>query len=171
MAASGFSLTTLARRGVLCGTLGICAAYASAFFPASVGRAGPYVMAFSVPLCLISVMLLGAARRAATAPRARRVLAVSFALVFVLVGGGFLLALQLPVDTVAGPYWLGLPPRAAVILYGVGLVPLFLLPLVYAWSFEPLTLSDADLARVRAARRTLTDTPTDGSAGRTGVAR
>jgi hypothetical protein len=50
-------------------------------------------------------------------------------------------------------------------------VPLFLLPLVYAWSFDALTLSDADLARVRAARRTLTDTPTDASAGRTGVAR
>ena len=73
-------------------------------------------------------------------------------LVFVLVGGGFLLALLLPPDTVNGPYWLGLPRRAAVVLYGVGLLPLFVLPLAYAFTFDALTLSDEDLARVRAAR-------------------
>jgi hypothetical protein len=139
---------TLALSGVVLGTLGIGAAYASAFFPHTLGKAGPYLMAVAVPVCLIATMVLGAARGS----RALGALKWPILLVFVLVGGGFLLALLLPADTVHGPYWLGLPRRAAVVLYGVGLLPLFVLPLAYAFTFDALTLSDEDLARVRAAR-------------------
>jgi hypothetical protein len=49
--------------------------------------------------------------------------------------------------------WLGLPPRAAVVLYGIGLIPLLLIPLAYAFTFEEQTLSDGDLERVLAAAR------------------
>ncbi len=138
----------LARRAVVVGTLGIGAAYASAFFPDSIGAMGPYLMAVALPVCMIATMVLGTVR----GTTGLGVLAVPVLLVFVLVGGGFLLALQLPPDTADGPYWFGLPRRAAVILYGVGILPLFVLPLAYAFTFDALTLSDEDLARVRAAR-------------------
>jgi len=139
---------TLALWGVVLGTLGIGAAYVSAFFPRTLGMVGPYLMAVAVPVCMIATMVLGAARGS----RPLGALKWPILLVFLLVGGGFLLALQLPPDTVNGPYWLGLPRRAAVVLYGVGLLPLFVLPLAYAFTFDAFTLSDADLARVRAAR-------------------
>jgi hypothetical protein len=138
----------LALRGIVLGTLGIGAAYVTAFFPGAVGRAGPYLMAVSLPVCMIATMVLGAVRGA----RGLGALRWPILLVFVLVGGGFLLALLLPPDTIDGPYWLGLPRRAAVVLYGVGILPLFVLPLAYAFSFDALTLSEEDLVRVRAAR-------------------
>jgi len=139
---------TLALYGVILGTIGIGAAYVSAFFPDTLGKAGPYVMAVALPVCMIATMVLGAVRGS----RGLGALMWPILLVFLLVGGGFLLALQLPPDTVDGPYWLGLPRRAAVVLYGVGILPLFVLPLAYAFTFDALTLSDEDLARVRAAR-------------------
>lgn len=43
----------------------------------------------------------------------------------------------------------GLPRRAALVVYGVGVLPLFLLPLVYALTFERWTLSEADIRRMR----------------------
>jgi O-antigen/teichoic acid export membrane protein len=138
----------LAFSAIVIGTVGIALAYASAFFGPPVNEWGPYVMAVALPLCMVGTMSVGAARRGRSLGR----LAWPIALVFVLVTGGFLLALQLPPDTVEGPYWLGLPRRAAVILYGVGILPLFVLPFAYALTFDALTLSDDDVARVRAAR-------------------
>jgi hypothetical protein len=47
---------------------------------------------------------------------------------------------------------LGLPLRAAIIMYGIGLFPAFIIPAAYALAFDRHTLSEADLARVRAVR-------------------
>jgi len=55
----------------------------------------------------------------------------------------------MPPETATSPLWLGLPFRAAVVLYGIGILPLFVLPFAYALTFESLTLSEADLERVR----------------------
>jgi hypothetical protein len=138
----------MALRAIVIGTVGIAAAYATAFGPPAVARAGPWIMALALPVTMVAMMTFGAVRSG------RRVgaLALPFALVFALVAGGFALALWLPPDTVDGVYWLGLPRRAAVIVYGVGLLPLFVLPFAYALTFDVLTLDDADIERVRAAR-------------------
>jgi hypothetical protein len=40
-------------------------------------------------------------------------------------------------------------------------LPLFLLPLVYAATFDAVTLDDSDLARVRQARRVLPEASAD----------
>jgi hypothetical protein len=40
-----------------------------------------------------------------------------------------------------------------VILYGIGLLPVLVLPVAYGLTFDAATLSEADLERVRAARR------------------
>jgi len=41
------------------------------------------------------------------------------------------------------------------VLIGIGLLPLLVLPLAYALTFDEMTLSEADLARVRDAARAL----------------
>jgi hypothetical protein len=123
-------------------------AYASAFFPPVIAWVGPWLMAIMVPLVMFATMILGAVRETRTLGR----LTLPFLLVFVLVAGGFVVALLLPVEGADAALFLGLPARAAVILYGVGLLPLFMLPMVYALTFDTLTLTDEDIARVRAAR-------------------
>lgn len=138
----------LAFAAMVLGAVGIAAAYLSAFGAPSVAAMGPWIMAVALPVCLVAVMTLGAVRDG----RSLGAMTLPFALVFLLVAGGFVLALLLPADAPGDPLWLGLPRRAAVILFGVGLLPLFVLPMVYALTFEGLTLSDADIARVRASR-------------------
>ncbi len=135
-------------RTLVLGVIGIALAYASAFFPPSIAFIGPWLMAIMVPLVLFATMILGAVRGTRGLGR----LALPFLLVFVLVAGGFVVALLLPAEAADVRLFLGLPPRAAVILYGVGLLPLFMLPMVYALTFDTLTLTDEDIARVRAAR-------------------
>ncbi len=142
------SVRDVALRALVVGVVGIYLAYASAFLPPELARIGPWLMAIVMPMTMFAMMTLGAVR----AGRGIGPVAVPFALVFVLVAGGFLVALALPAETVSTPLWLGLPRRAAVILFGVGLLPLFVLPVVYALTFDLLTLTDDDLARVRAAR-------------------
>lgn len=138
----------MALRALIVGVTGIAIAYASAFFPEPVARIGPWIMAVLMPITMFAMMVLGAVRSG----RGMGPLALPFALVFLLVAGGFVLALWLPPEAVDTPLWLGLPPRAAVILFGVGLLPLFMLPVVYALTFDAFTLNDDDIARVRAAR-------------------
>ncbi len=138
----------LALRALVIGVIGIAVAYASAFFPEPIARFGPWLMAVLMPITMFAMMVLGAVR----AGRGIGPLALPFAVVFLLVSGGFVVALWLPTEAVNTPLWFGLPPRAAVILFGVGLLPLFVLPTVYAFTFDALTLSDEDIARVRAAR-------------------
>jgi hypothetical protein len=133
----GARLRAAALWGAAVGTLGIAVAYLSAFAPPPVAAWGPWLMAVALPVTMVAIMVLGVARDDRRLGR---------------LAGGFLLALGLPADRTDGPLWLGLPPRAAVILYGVGLLPLFILPVAYAMTFDALTLDDADLARVRAAR-------------------
>ncbi len=142
------SVRDLALRALIAGVVGIALAYASAFFPPALSRFGPWLMAIVMPMTMFAMMILGAVR----AGRGIGPVAVPFALVFLLVSGGFVLALALPAESVSTPLWFGLPRRAAVILFGVGLLPLFVLPVVYALTFDLLTLTDDDLARVRAAR-------------------
>jgi len=142
------SVRDLALRALVVGVVGIALAYASAFFPPEFARFGPWLMAVVMPMTMFAMMILGAVR----AGRGIGPVALPFAVVFVLVAGGFLVALSLPPETISTPLWLGLPRRAAVILFGVGLLPLFVLPVVYALTFDLLTLTDDDLARVRAAR-------------------
>jgi len=59
------------------------------------------------------------------------------AFVVVVVAGGLGALLVLPPTDPADPTLvLGLPPRAALLLYGVGLLPVLVVPLAYAWSFR-----------------------------------
>lgn len=128
----------------------IAAAYASAFLPGEPPRWAAWLLAAGTCLSLVAMMVVGAARNGRIGVR----LAAAFGLVLLVVGGGFAAILALPAaDPGDLTLWLGLPPRAAVLLYGIGIVPFFIVPVAYAWTFDELTLSDADLERVRSAAR------------------
>jgi hypothetical protein len=109
---------------------------------------GGAVFAVAIATVLVAFMLLGVARAGTRIGG----LWLAFAYVFVVLAGGFLLALTLPAETAGTRLILGLPPRAAIIMYGIGLFPAFVIPLAYALTFDRLTLSEADLQRVRAMR-------------------
>lgn len=132
----------------LASILSVAAAYASAFLPHGPPRWAPWLMVAGTAGSVASVMALGAWREGSLGP-----LAPVFAFVFVLLVAGFGAALVLPAGAGGpGELWLGLPPGAAVILYGVGFLPLLVVPVAYALTFDRFTLDEEDWERVRSAR-------------------
>ena len=127
------------------------AAYASAFLPGGAPAWAAWAFALAMPVAVLALLVLGVSRPGHGIGR----LAYPFAFVFVVLVAGFSAALLLPAPAADSPLWLGLPPGAAVILYGVGILPLFVLPMAYALTFDRQTLSAADLERVRAAAAAL----------------
>jgi hypothetical protein len=138
-------------------TAAIAAAYASAFLPGGAPAWAAWAMALGTATCMAAITLLavassGAVVRGRGAPFA--VVVVAVAAVWVLTSVCFALALVLPAEPAAAPIlWLGLPRRAAILLYGIGFLPLFILPFAYALTFDALTLPAEELARIRAAAK------------------
>ncbi len=138
-----------ARRGALLlivlSSVAIGAGYGAAFLPGGAPVWAPWLFMAGSSVIMVATMALGAAREG----RIGR-LWIPFALVLLLLFGGFGAVLLLPPADPADPtLWLGLPPRAAIILYGIGLLPFLLVPVAYAWTFEELTLGEGDLERIR----------------------
>jgi hypothetical protein len=129
--------------------LAMCAmaiAYGSAFIPTGAPVWAPWLLALGIPSALGGIMVLGAARERGGVGR----LAIPFAFVIVTLAVGFCLALALPANE--GPdskLWLGLPLRAAIVIYGIGLLPIVVLPVAYALTFETQTLNSEDVERVK----------------------
>ena len=137
--------------------LSMCAmaiAYGSAFMPRGTPVWAPWLLALGIPGALGGIMVLGAAReRRGVGP-----LAIPFAFVIVTLAVGFCLALGLPGDE--GPdsnLLLGLPLRAAIVIYGIGLLPIVVLPVAYALTFETQTLNSEDVERVKELGRLRAD--------------
>jgi hypothetical protein len=120
--------------------------YGAAFSKSGTPTWSPWLIAITVPISLVAIMILGAARGTGGIGR----LKVPFAFVALTLIVGFTAALTLPATE--GPMsrlWLGLPLRAAIVIYGIGLLPIVVLPVAYALTFETQTLSAQDVARVR----------------------
>lgn len=130
---------------VFLSTLAIAAAYGSAFLPGGAPSWAPWAMVLGTTTVMVALMALGVIRRG----QGLGTLLLPMLFVFALVVGAFAAALLMPAETAADPMLLGLPRRAAVVLYGVGLLPMFILPIAYALTFDRMTLSAADLERVR----------------------
>lgn len=118
------------------------AAYAAALVTGETGAWTAWVVALATATSMVATTTLGASRAGGKLGR----LKLPFAFVLVVLVGGFALALALP--EAGEPLWLGLPRRAAIIIYGVAILPLFVLPIAYAWTFEEMTLSEEDMARI-----------------------
>ena len=124
----------------------IAVGYASAFGSRGTPAWAPWLLALGIPAALGAIMILGATR----GDRGVGPLKSPFAFVIIMLVIGFGAALALPATE--GPLsrlWLGLPARAAIVIYGVGLLPIFVLPIAYALTFETQTLTAEDVERVR----------------------
>lgn len=141
----------LARRATFGSTLCIALAYASAFFSGG-ARWGVWSMVVGLATMVVALMVLGASRGATAGDAGVRRLVLPLLFTFVVIVGGFGAALLLPGEGADARIVLGLPLRAAIVLYGIGLLPMLVLPLVYALTFDELTLREEDLARVRELR-------------------
>jgi hypothetical protein len=143
---AGNATKRIARLTIVLATCAIAIAYGSAFLPQGAPWWAPWLLALGIPSALGGVMVLGAVRERGGVGR----LAIPFAIAMVTLTVGFCLALGLPADEGPGSsLLLGLPLRAAVVIYGIGLMPIIVLPVAYALTFETQTLSSEDVERVR----------------------
>jgi hypothetical protein len=125
--------------------LAIMMAYLSAFLPGGSPTWAAWLFMAGMSVMMVATMALGAARNGSIGR-----LWIPFALVLVILLAGFGAVLAMPPADPADPtLWLGLPPRAAIVLFGIGFLPLLLVPVSYAWTFSELTLAPGDLDRIR----------------------
>jgi hypothetical protein len=121
----------------------IGAGYLSAFLPGGAPRLATYAFAVATAGVMTAISVLGAARRG----RGLGALRWVFLFTFLVLAGGFAAALSSIGE--ATTLWLGLPRGAAIIIYVVGLVPMAVLPLAYALTFERTTLSEPEMDELR----------------------
>lgn len=124
----------------------IAVAYGAAFLPGGAPPWAPFLLAGGTAGTMTGAMALGASRPG----RRLGSLAFVFGAAYLIIAGGFTAALLLPAEAPTARLWLGLPVRAAILIYGIGLLPVVLLPVAYAATFDRVTLSDQDLADFRA---------------------
>lgn len=117
----------IAFSALLLGLLLAAAAYAGAFVVGSAPEWSGWAMAGALVLTLPATLAIGGR------PRGGGGMVVGVAwLLAVVLAAGFALAFGLPAEDATTALWGGLPPRAAVIVYGIGLLPLLFLPWAYA---------------------------------------
>lgn len=144
------STRTLAVAAFVAATLLIAVAYAAVLLTGATPGWAPWCYMLGMATTMLATIVLGAARGRGGVGR----LAPPFAGIYLLLLAGFGAALAMPPETGADVVlWLGLPRRAAIVLYGVGVLPLFLLPIAYALTFDSMTLREQDMALVAEARR------------------
>jgi hypothetical protein len=125
----------------------IAIGYAAAFGQSGTPAWAPWLLALGIPISLGAIMILGAAR----GQKGIGLLKLPFLFVVAVLAIGFCAALVLPAtESPLAKLWLGLPARAAVVIYGVGLLPIIVLPVAYALTFDTQILSAEDVERVRA---------------------
>lgn len=130
---------------IFTGTAAIAAGYAAAFLPGGAPAWTPWLLALGIPTSIGGIIVLGASRGASGA----RSLTIPIVFVVATLAIGFALALALPAnESATSTLWLGLPTRAAIIIYGIGIFPAIVLPVAYAITFKTQTLSDEDVERV-----------------------
>jgi hypothetical protein len=132
------------------GVVAIAIGYAAAFLRGGPPVWAPWLLALGIPVALGAIMILGAARGRAGVGQ----LKYPFAFVVAVLAIGFCAALALPAtESPLSRLWLGLPARAAIVIYGIGLLPIIVLPVAYALTFDTQTLNAEDVARVRELAR------------------
>jgi hypothetical protein len=120
-------------------------AYGSAWLPGGAPHWGIWAMILGAAVSLGATLCLGA-----LGSNARRGWIVATAVFLVItVAAGFGAPLLLAAERPGGPLVLGLPLRAAIEIYGVGLLPMAVLPFVFAREFDTDALDAEALARFR----------------------
>ena len=141
----------LIRLLVVCVLL-VASAYITMLTSSSAPTWAPLALAVGANGIIMTLMAIGAMRHDRLPPA----LVVTFGFIFLACAGAFVAALLMtPQEGAGGPLLLGLPLRTAIVTYTVGVLPIVVLPLAYALTFESSTLSNDDLARVREAYATV----------------
>jgi hypothetical protein len=141
-----YGVKRAARAAIVVSTAAIALGYASAFAHSGTPAWAPWLLAFGIPGSIGGIIVLGASRGSSGA----RALTIPIVFVTATLALGFALALGLPAnESAASTLWLGLPARAAIVIYGIGILPAIVLPLAYALTFESHTLSAEDVEHVR----------------------
>ena len=142
---------TLIQLLVVCVLL-VASSYITMLTSSSAPTWAPLALAVGANGIIMTLMAIGAMRRDTLPPA----LALTFAFIFLACAGAFVAALLMtPQEGAGGPLLLGLPLRTAIVTYTVGVLPIIVLPLAYALTFEKSTLSNDDLVRVREAYATV----------------
>ena len=136
------------------GTACVAVAYATAWSRGGTPDRGIWIMIAGVSLVMSGMLALGATRSGVSRPR---VVGMALVMLFLMLAG-FGLPMVLPAETFDGPLLLGLPLRAAIEIYGVGLSPALFLPWIFAREFRAAGLDAAALDRLRAECATLRST-------------
>lgn len=123
--------TRLGWAGVVAGLLAQALAMVLALLGRAEASGTSWCAAVGLTLAMTGTLVLGA-RRGGRLTRWGWLAAATVAGVLL---AGFAAALTLPAESATGPLWLGLPRRAAIVLLGVGLLPVLVLPLCYALDF------------------------------------
>ena len=127
------------RAGTRAGVTLVCAgaiaagvAYAAAIVDGAAPTWAPWALAAGASASSVGLFFLGAATRDALT----RGIAALLVALGILLFGAFAAALALtPGAGATEPLLLGLPRRLAIVFYGVGFVPLFVLPVAFARTF------------------------------------
>lgn len=130
------------------GLLAVAIGYGATLSRVGVGMA-PWLLAIGSTSVLAGLALIGAARRERRSAR----LAAAIGIAFTAVGAGLVLGLALPPPPADGPLLLGLPRVTTILLLLAGLLPLLLLPIAFALTFDDEVISAVDLERLRSAAK------------------
>jgi hypothetical protein len=130
---------------LVAGTAAVLVAYGAAWLPGGAPRWASWSMVIGVALLLPGTLLLGALRRGRNSTRLVWIALILGLLLVVAFGT----ALLLPAAGADEALFLGLPRRAAIIVYGVGILPILLLPWAFARDFRDFGLDAERLDELR----------------------
>ncbi len=140
------AVKSAALAAIVASIVAILIGYAAAFVPGGAPSWAPWLLAIGIPGSIGGIIVLGASRGSSGA----RALTIPIVFVTVTLAIGFALALALPAnESATSKLWLGLPARAAIVIYGIGILPAIVLPLAYAMTFDSHTLRAEDVDRVK----------------------
>ncbi len=136
---------SLSLRVLVLALIAVAGAYAAAFLPGGPPPWASWSLLGGTVVSILAISALGAAPAEGGVGR----LGWVFALTFLLVAGGLGLALALPEPVAGDPLVLGLPLGAAILVYCVGLLPLLVVPLAYAWTFPAIGFRPGEMEEIR----------------------
>jgi hypothetical protein len=110
----------------------IAAMYGLVLLPGDPPALVPWVFAVAVATLVMAIQVLGAT----AGGRKLGWLAWVFGACFLILAGGLTAALLFTNVQAGDRLWLGLPVGAAIVFYVVGLLPMLILPLAYALTFD-----------------------------------
>ena len=131
--------------GVVGGLLAQAFAYVIAVMSGPAAVSIPWFAMIGIAATLSGTLVIGALRQDRVSPHA----ALAAIVLLVVPLAAFAAAMLLPPESANGPLLLGLPRRAAIVLFGIGVLPLFVLPFAYARDTGAAALSAESLAELR----------------------